>query len=79
MNLLDFEKTCSKVISMDIDGDIVKNIKFFGGCNGNLQTIPLLLEEWTVDQIEDKLSGIMCGRRGSSAAICDNQKAFGTV
>lgn len=38
------ENTCSKVISMDIDGDIVKNIEFMGGCNGNLKTIPLLLD-----------------------------------
>ena len=28
------ENTCSKVISMDIDGDIVKNIEFMGGCKG---------------------------------------------
>ena len=41
------ENTCSKVISMDIDGDIVKNIEFMGGCNGNLKTIPLLLDgQW---------------------------------
>lgn len=60
------ENTCSKVISMDIDGDIVKNIEFMGGCNGNLKTIPLLLDGWTVDQIEAKLSGIICGRRPTS-------------
>lgn len=62
------ENTCSQVISMDIDGDIVKNISFMGGCNGNLKTIPLLLEGWTVDAIEAKLTGIECGRRGTSCA-----------
>ena len=60
------ENTCSKVIIMDIDGDIVKNIEFMDGCNGNLKTIPLLLDGWTVDQIEAKLSGIICGRRPTS-------------
>lgn len=62
------EKTCSKVISLDLDGDKVKNIHFLGGCDGNLKTIPVLLEGWSVDQIEEKLSGIQCGRRGTSCA-----------
>lgn len=62
------EKTCSTVISMDLDGDIVHNISFMGGCNGNLKTIPILLEGWTVDAIEKKLTGIQCGRRGTSCA-----------
>ncbi len=66
------ENTCSKVISFDLDGDIVKNISFMSGCDGNLKTIPLLLEGWTVDQIETKLSGIVCGRRGTS---CSDQLA----
>lgn len=62
------EKTCSQVISLDLDGDKVHNISFMGGCNGNLKTIPLLLEGWTVDEIEAKLTGIECGRRGTSCA-----------
>ena len=62
------EGTCYKLISMDIDGDIVKNISFMGGCDGNLKTIPILLDGWTVDQIEAKLSGIVCGMRQTSCA-----------
>lgn len=62
------EGTCSKLISLDLDGEIVKNIKFMGGCDGNLKTIPVLLEGWSVDQIEQKLAGITCGRRGTSCA-----------
>lgn len=62
------EGTCSKLISMDLEGDIVKNISFMGGCDGNLKTIPLLLDGWSVDQIEEKLTGIVCGRRGTSCA-----------
>ncbi len=53
---------------MDFDGKIVKNISFMGGCDGNLKTIPLLLDGWTVDQIEEKLTGIVCGKRGTSCA-----------
>lgn len=66
------EGTCSKVISLDLDDDKVKNISFMGGCDGNLKTIPLLLEGWSVDQIEERLSGIVCGRRGTS---CSDQLA----
>ena len=66
------EGTCSKLISMDIDGDVVHNISFMGGCDGNLKTIPLLLDGWTVDQIEEKLTGIICGRRTTS---CSDQLA----
>lgn len=62
------EGTCSKIISLDLDGDIVKNIKFMGGCDGNLKTIPVLLEGWSVDSIAEKLTGIQCGRRGTSCA-----------
>ena len=62
------DKTCSKLISFDLEGDIVKNITFNGGCNGNLKTIPLLLEGWKVDDIESKLQGITCGLRGTSCA-----------
>lgn len=62
------ENTCSQLISMDLDGEIVHNITFTGGCNGNLKTIPLLLEGWTVSDISNKLSGITCGKRGTSCA-----------
>lgn len=62
------EGTCSKLISMDLDGAVVHNIVFVGGCDGNLKTIPLLLEGWTVDDIEKKLTGITCGRRPTSCA-----------
>lgn len=62
------ENTCSSLISLDLDGDIVHNVSFMGGCNGNLKAIPLLIEGWTVAQIEEKLSGILCGRRPTSCA-----------
>ena len=62
------EKTCAKLISLDLDGDIVKNIQFFGGCDGNLKAIPVILDGWSVDQIEQKLTGITCGNKGTSCS-----------
>ncbi|MBQ0070843.1 MAG: TIGR03905 family TSCPD domain-containing protein [Spirochaetales bacterium] len=62
------ENTCSSVISLDLEGDKVHNISFMGGCNGNLKTIPILLEGWRVEDIEKTHSGIQCGRRETSCA-----------
>ena len=60
------EGTCSQMISLDIDGEKVTNIKFMGGCNGNLKAIPVLVDGWTVDEIESKLKGMTCGRPPTS-------------
>ena len=62
------QDTCSQLISLDIDGDRVYNVSFTGGCNGNLKAIPILVEGMTVAQIEEKLSGVLCGRRPTSCA-----------
>lgn len=60
--------TCSVVISFNIDGDIITNIKFLGGCPGNLNAISKLLDGKTVQYIEEKLLGNLCGNRGTSCA-----------
>ena len=41
-------------IELDLDGDVVHNVKFTGGCNGNLKAIPKLVEGLTVAQVEEK-------------------------
>lgn len=56
------------MISLDLDGDKVHNISFYGGCNGNLKAIPLLVDGWTVSEIEGKLKGVECGMRKTSCA-----------
>ena len=66
------ENTCSQIISFDIDGNVITNIKFYGGCNGNLKAIAKLLEGTTVEEIEEKLLGNTCGRRPTS---CTDQLA----
>ena len=60
--------TCSQLISLDLDGDVVHNVTFMGGCNGNLKAIPILIEGLTVEEVEKKLSGVICGRRPTSCA-----------
>ena len=39
--------TCSTQIDLELDGNVVHNVKFTGGCNGNLQAIPKLVEGLT--------------------------------
>ena len=62
------KNTCAQLIAFDIEGDRIRNIEFFGGCNGNLKAISKLLEGATVEYIEEKLRGNTCGRRPTSCA-----------
>lgn len=60
--------TCSSKIQFDIDGDIITNVVFYGGCNGNLKAVSKLVDGMTVQQIEDKLLNNTCGMRSTSCA-----------
>lgn len=62
------EMTCSKIISFDLNDNIVTNIVFLGGCNGNLKAIAKLVDGWTVEKIEQYLLGNTCGPRPTSCA-----------
>ena len=62
------EMTCSRMISFDLDDNVVRNIVFLGGCNGNLKAISKLVDGWTVEKIESYLLGNLCGARPTSCA-----------
>lgn len=64
--------TCSQTIDFDVVDGKVKNVKFFGGCNGNLQGIAKLVEDMPVDEVISKLEGIKCGFKNTS---CPDQLA----
>lgn len=59
---------CSRLIEYDLDGDKVYNVRFTGGCDGNLKAIGKLVDGMTVDDIESKLIGNTCGPRNTSCA-----------
>ena len=59
---------CAQQISFHIEGNVITNIKFMGGCNGNLKAIAKLVDGWTVEQIEEKLKGNTCGMKPTSCA-----------
>lgn len=62
------KETCSTNIRFDIEGDTIRNVVFTGGCNGNLQAIPRLVDGMTVDEIEAKCKGIICRGKHTSCA-----------
>ena len=59
---------CAAQIEFDINGDIITNVKFLGGCDGNLKAISILVEGMTVEEIEEKLKGNTCGWKTTSCA-----------
>ena len=59
---------CATEIRFHIEDNIITNIQFIGGCNGNLKAIATLLEGCTVEEIEKKLTGNTCGFRPTSCA-----------
>lgn len=57
---------CSQRIDIELEGDIIKAVKFTGGCNGNLQGIASLLRGMRVDDAIARLGGINCNGKGTS-------------
>lgn len=57
---------CSRQISVELDGDTVKNVSFVGGCDGNLKGISKLVRGMKVDDVVRLLEGNTCGRRPTS-------------
>ncbi len=60
--------TCSQLITLDIDGGVVHNVVFYGGCSGNLKAISILVEGMKAEEVAEKLSGVRCGMRSTSCA-----------
>ena len=59
---------CSMQINFDLNGDVVRNVVFIGGCNGNLKAIGKLVEGMDADQVIALLKGNTCGRNFTSCA-----------
>lgn len=53
--------TCSSNIELDVEDGIVKEVAFWGGCNGNLQGLSRLVKGMPVDAVIARLEGIRCG------------------
>ncbi len=64
---------CSRKIIIDVEDNKVLDVKFIGGCNGNLKGIGALVKGMTVDEVITRLEGIDCNMKGTS---CPDQLAM---
>lgn len=65
--------TCAREISFQLEDGIIKNVSFFGGCNGNLKGIAALVEGKKAEEIIPLIKGTKCGFKPTS---CPDQLAL---
>ena len=58
--------TCSQAIEFEIEDGVLKNVQFYGGCNGNTQGVSALVEGMKVEEVLQRLEGIRCGFKNTS-------------
>lgn len=63
---------CSREIEIEVEGSIIKSVRFTGGCAGNTQGVAALIANMNIDEAIKRLKGIDCGGRGTS---CPDQLA----
>ena len=63
---------CSMEIHVDLDGDVIQNVEFVGGCSGNTQGVARLVKGMKATDAIERLEGIHCGPRPTS---CPDQLA----
>ena len=64
---------CSRVIDVELDGDVIRSVRFQGGCAGNTQGVAALVRGMRVTDAIERLSGIRCGFKPTS---CPDQLAL---
>lgn len=70
MNIYSYtpQGVCSKKIDFAIDDGKLHDVRFTGGCNGNLKAIGRLVEGADAKNIMELLDGNLCGNKGTSCA-----------
>ena len=59
--------TCAKFIDVTADeNDVIQQVFFLGGCNGNLQGVSQLVCGQHIDDVIRKIDGIRCGTKNTS-------------
>ncbi len=72
MNTYKTHGTCSREILFDVEDNIIREVRFVGGCNGNTQGVAALIKGYDIDEAIARLKGIDCAGRGTS---CPDQLA----
>ena len=60
--------TCAKRITFELIDGKLHNVKFLGGCPGNLKAIGKLIEGQDAAAVAKLLAGTDCGGRGTSCS-----------
>ena len=63
---------CSREIEFEVVDGRLHNVRYLGGCNGNLQGVGALVEGMEIHEAITRLKGIKCGMKGTS---CPDQLA----
>lgn len=63
---------CSRLMKVELDGDIIKDVQIIGGCDGNTTGVANLVKGMQVDDAISRLEGITCGYKPTS---CPDQLA----
>ena len=59
--------TCAKVIRLLLnDNNVIEEVRFFGGCNGNTNGICSLVKGMKAEEVIEKLEGTRCGFKDTS-------------
>jgi uncharacterized protein (TIGR03905 family) len=66
------QNVCTRQIDITLNGEIIENVRFTGGCPGNTIGISHLVAGLPVKDVIAKLDGIKCIFRGTS---CPDQLA----
>ena len=57
---------CSMMIEIELEGEMIKEVIFTGGCNGNLNGISKLIRGMNAREVIEKLEGTRCGMNETS-------------
>ena len=66
------KEVCTIQNIIDVENNIIKNVKIVGGCAGNTQGVARLVQGMNIDEAIKRLKGILCGDKGTS---CPDQLA----
>lgn len=63
---------CSRLMRVEVEDGIIRQVEVQGGCSGNLQGISHLLVGMPVQQAIERMEGVRCGGKPTS---CPDQLA----
>ena len=59
-------QVCSRQIDIETDGEVIRQVRYTGGCSGNTQGVAALVAGMKIDEAIARLEGIDCNGRGTS-------------